>query len=66
VAVVQFAVHLAGLNEGDVAVVVGVVGKVVEVVIGDESFEQLLHDGFGGIVLASLSRSIRDMNVFMR
>ena len=63
--VVQLAVRVAGLHQGDVAVFFRVVGMIGEVAGGCEPFEQLPHDGLGGIVVGELVRSDRDMNVFM-
>ena len=63
--VVQLALDVAGLHQGDLAVVIGIVGMIGEVAGGDEPFQQLLHYGLGGIVFGELVRSERDMNVFM-
>ena len=52
--VLQLAVHVAGLHQCDVPVVVRVVGVIRELAVGDEPFQQLPHDGPGGIVCIEL------------
>ena len=52
--VVQLALDVAGLHQGDLAVVVGVVGMIGKVAGGDEPFQQLFHDWLGGIVVGEL------------
>jgi hypothetical protein len=52
--VVQLAMDVAGLHQGDLAVVVGVVGMIRELAVGDEPSEQLAHDGSCGVVLGEL------------
>ena len=49
--VVQLAVHVAGFHQGDVAVFFGVVGMIGELAGCYEPFEELLHDGLGGVVV---------------
>jgi len=47
-------VCVAWFHEGDVAVVVGVVRMIGKLTVGDEPFQQLLHDRFGGVVFGEL------------
>ena len=52
--VVQLAFDVAGFHQGYVSVVIGVVGVIGKLAGCCEPFEQLLHDGLGGVVVGEL------------
>ena len=52
--VVQLALDISGFHEDDISMVLGVVGMIGKVAGCYEPFEELLHDGLGGIVVGEL------------